>query len=186
MFIRTAEHDGRLYLDLCDAEWRAIEIDQSGWRIVATPPVYFTRSNGSQPLPEPVVGGSIDALRPLLNLAGEDDFRLIVAWLLAALRPNGPYPLLALAGEPGTSKTSTATLLRSLVDPHIAGIRRPPKEERDLFICASKSGALVYHNLSSIPEWMSDSLCVVSTGAPMPRALCVPMMRRLCSRSKSR
>jgi hypothetical protein len=90
----------------------------------------------SRSLADPIPGGSIDALRPLLNLAGEDDFRLIVAWLLAAMRPHGPYPLLALAGEPGTSKTSTATVLRSLFDPHVAGIRRPPKEERDLFITA--------------------------------------------------
>ena len=164
VFIRTAAHAGRLYLDLCDSKWRAIEIDAGGWRIVDRPPVYFTRSNGAQPLPEPARGGCIDELRPLLNLAGEDDFRLIVAWLLAAMRPHGPYPLLALAGEPGTSKTSTATVLRGLVDPHIAGIRRPSKEERDLFIGASKSGALVYDNLSAIPEWMSDGLCVVATG----------------------
>jgi hypothetical protein len=164
VFTRTARHDGRLYLDLGDADWRAVEIDATGWRIMAVPPVYFTRSNGALPLPEPVAGGSIDDLRPLLNLASEDDFRLIIAWLLAALRPQGPFPLLALAGEPGTSKTSTATLLRSLIDPHIAGIRRPPKEERDLFICASKSAALVYDNLSSIPEWLSDGLCVVATG----------------------
>lgn len=162
--IRTAAHEGRLYIDLCDAGWRAVEVDADGWRIVERPPVYFTRSDGSLPLPEPVRGGSIDDLRPLLNLAGEDDFRLIVGWLLAALRHKGPYPLLAIAGEPGTAKTSTATLLRSLIDPHVAGLRRPPKEERDLFITASKSAALVMDNLSVIPEWLSDALCVVATG----------------------
>lgn len=161
---RTAAHDGKLYIDLGDEAWRAVEIGVDGWRIVERPPVMFKRSNGALPLPEPVRGGRIEELKGLLNVASEDDFKLVVAWLVAALRPRGPYPLLALAGEPGTSKTSTATLLRSLVDPHVAGIRRPPREERDMFISASKTAALVYDNLSSIPEWLSDGLCVVATG----------------------
>lgn len=67
-----------------------MEIDAEGWRVVERPPVYFKRSNGALPLPEPVPGGSIDELRELLNVASEDDFKLIAGWLLAALRPRGP------------------------------------------------------------------------------------------------
>jgi hypothetical protein len=164
VYLRRAEHDGKIYLDLCDDRWRAIEIDTAGWRVVDNPPVSFIRRPGMLPLPEPVRGGSIDELRPLLNMKSEDDFRLTVAWLLASLRPTGPYPLMALVGEQGTAKTSTAKLLRSLVDPHVAGIRRPPKEERDLWISASNSALLAFDNLSAISEWLSDSLCVVATG----------------------
>jgi hypothetical protein len=32
--LRVAEHDGRLYLDLCDDRWRAVQIDPQGWRVV--------------------------------------------------------------------------------------------------------------------------------------------------------
>jgi hypothetical protein len=164
VYLRRAEHDGKIYLDLCDDRWRAIEIDAGGWRVVDNPPVSFVRRPGMLPLPEPVRGGSIDDLRPLLNMQGEDDFRLTVAWLLASLRPTGPYPLMAVVGEQGTAKTSTAKLLRSLIDPNTAGVRRPPKEERDLWISASNSALLAFDNVSVISEWLSDGLCVVATG----------------------
>ena len=164
VFIRRAEHAGKLYLDMGDETWRAIEIAPDGWRIVAKPPVYFIRTPAMAPLPIPQRGGSIDELRPFLTIANEEDFMLIAAYLAAALRPRGPYPILALVGEGGTAKTSTARLLRSLIDPHAAKVRRPPQSERDLFIGASKTSMLAYDNLSSIGEWLSDALCVVATG----------------------
>ena len=84
--IRVAEHAGRLYLDLADEHWRAVEIGPDGWRVLGCPPVRFRRSPGMLPLPVPERGGSIDALRPFLNLSNQNDFVLVVAWLLAALR----------------------------------------------------------------------------------------------------
>ena len=56
------------------------------------------------PLPVPESGGTINLLRPYVNL-GELDFRLFVAWLTAAIRPAGPYPPLVLYGEQGSAKT---------------------------------------------------------------------------------
>jgi hypothetical protein len=51
------------------------------------------------PLPVPERGGSIEALQSFLNLSNQNDFALVVAWLLAALRSSGPYPLLAIYGS---------------------------------------------------------------------------------------
>ncbi|MGA8291147.1 MAG: hypothetical protein WB820_01320, partial [Rhodoplanes sp.] len=104
--IRVAEHDGRLYLDLADEHWRAVAIGPDGWRVLlGCPPVQFRRSPGMLPLPVPERGGSIEVLRSFLNLSSQNDLVLIVAWLLAALRPGGPYPLLAISGEQGSAKT---------------------------------------------------------------------------------
>ena len=103
--VRLAEHDGLIYLDLADEFWRCIEIAASGWRIAEDPPVRFRRTAGMQPLPLPLRGGSIEALAPFVNLASDNDFVLVVAWLLGALRAGGPYPLLAMAGEQGSAKT---------------------------------------------------------------------------------
>ena len=33
-FVRVGESNGRIYLDLCDEAWRAVEITAKGWRIV--------------------------------------------------------------------------------------------------------------------------------------------------------
>jgi hypothetical protein len=105
--VRVAGHDGKFYLVLANHEWQAVEIDTEGWRVISSPPVRFRRSSGMLPLPEPVRGGSINALRPLINVrdgeAGDADFVLTVAWELAALRPVGPYPVLGLHGEHGTA-----------------------------------------------------------------------------------
>ena len=89
---------------------------------------------------------------------------LVVAWVLAALRHGGPYPLLAISGEQGSSKTVFSKLLRALVDPNVAPARTAPREERDLFIAASNGHFLAFDNLSDIPPWNSDALCRLASG----------------------
>lgn len=125
MHIRTAEHNGRIYLDLADEHWRAVRIGPDGWRVIGCLPVRFRRPAGMLPLPVPEPGGSIEALNSFLNLSSRDDFVLTVAWLLAALRSGGPYPLLAISGEQGSAKTVVSKLLKALIDPNAAPVRAP-------------------------------------------------------------
>ena len=162
--VRIAEQDGLIYLDLADEFWRCIEIGANGWRIVEDPPVRFRRSAGMQPLPLPLRGGSIDSLAPFLNLASENDFVLVVAWLLGALRAGGPYPVLAIAGEQGSAKTALSKFLRALIDPNMAPVRALPRDERELFIAASNGHVLAFDNLSGLPPWLSDTLCRLASG----------------------
>jgi hypothetical protein len=162
--VRSAGHDGKIYLDLADEQWRAVEIDAAGWRVIARPPVKFRRAAGMQPLPIPVSGGSVTSLRPFLNVKNDDDFVLAIAWLLAALRDCGPYPVLALAGEQGSAKSTFSTILRSLVDPNTAPLRALPREDRDLFIAANNGHTLAFDNVSGLPSWISDTLCRLATG----------------------
>ena len=93
-----------------------------------------------------------------------DDFVLVVAWLLAALRAGGPYPLLALSGEQGSGKTVLSKLLRALVDPSVAPVRALPREDRELFITANNGHVLAFDNLTSVPPWLSDTLCRLTSG----------------------
>ena len=103
--IRVAEFENKIYLDLCDGAWRAVEIDDAGWRIVETPPVRFRRARGMKTLVTPVEGGSITDLQGFLNLESETDFHLFVACMLTWLRPRGPYPVIVVAGEQGAAKS---------------------------------------------------------------------------------
>jgi hypothetical protein len=164
VYLRVAEHDGRIYLDLADERWRAVEIGPDGWQIITCPPVRFRRAAGMLPLPMPVRGGSIEALTSLFNLPTRSDFVLVVAWLLAALRPGGPYPLLAVSGEQGSAKTVLSKILRALIDPNAALVRTAPREERDLFIAAGNGHLLAFDNLSDLPAWVSDALCRLASG----------------------
>src|SRR5262249_10854805 len=140
--VRVGGLDGKLYLDLGDETWRAVEIDAEGWRIIDKPPVRFRRAAGMQALPVPVSGGSVATLRSFLNVKTDGDFVLVVAWALAVLRNRGPYPVIVLSGEQGSAKSTFSSILRALLDPNTAPLRALPREDRDLFIAASNGHLL--------------------------------------------
>ena len=165
VYTRLAEHNGVIYLDLGNTAWQAVEITPSGWQVIDTPPVKFRRAKGMLPLPEPVRGGTLAALRPFVNIASEADWRLLVSWLLSALRPTGPYPVLVVYGEQGSAKSSLVRVLRALVDPNTAALRTTSREERDLVIAATNGWLIALDNLSHLPDWLSDALCRLATGS---------------------
>ena len=116
-------------------------------------------------LPYPTRGGSIRELRKFVNAASDDDFNLMVGWLVAALRPGYPYPICVTNGEQGSAKSTTNRVLRDCVDPNKAGLRRPPRERRDLMVAALNGHVVSLDNLSRLPEWLADDLCSLATGA---------------------
>jgi hypothetical protein len=166
VFIRVAESGGKIYLDLCNHSWQVVAIDKCGWRIIESKacPVSFRRPHGMLSLSDPESGGNINDLRQFLNVASDDDFRLAVAWVMGALHPRGPYPVLILHGEQGSAKTTAACELRALVDPNIAPVRSEPRDPHDLMVAANNGWACVFDNMSSLPVWLSDALCRLSTG----------------------
>jgi hypothetical protein len=162
--VRVAEHGGRVYLDLADPGWRVVEVDAAGWRVLDRSPVRFRRPRGALPLPAPTRGGSVDELRRFVNVAADEDFRLAVAFLVGALRPRGPYPVLVLTGQHGAAKSTLARALRSLIDPNVAMLRTHPRDDRDLMIAAVNSWVIAFDNLSHVPPWLSDALCRLASG----------------------
>ena len=162
--LRVAEHDGHIFLDLADEHWRAVEIRAR--RVVRglPPPVRFRRPAGLLPLPLPQRGGSLEPLASLLNLSSRNDFVLVVTWLVAALRPSGPYPLLAISGEQGSAKTVLSKMLRALVDPNAAPVRALPREERETVHRSHNGHVLAFDNVSRLRSWLSDALCRLASG----------------------
>lgn len=164
VWVRVGGLDGKIYIDLVDNIWSAIEITADGWHVIAEPPVRFRRAAGMKPLPVPVPGGSISLLRPFLNVAHDEEFILAVAWLLACFRERGPYPVLLVNGEQGSAKSTFCTLVRLLIDPNSAPLRALPREDRDLFIAATNGHVLCFDNVSGMQAWISDTLCRIATG----------------------
>jgi len=98
-FTRTGQVDGKMYLDLGDARWRAVQITQTGWSIVEQPFIKLLRSPSTRPLPPPEPESLIEELRRFVNVKSDDDFTLVVAWIIAAMRHRGPFPILVVNGE---------------------------------------------------------------------------------------
>lgn len=167
VWLRSAKHNGRVYIDLGDDSGCAVEINETGWRFVPFPPVLFMRSNLSLPFPRPVNDYPFDRLRELLNLPDDGTFQLLMTWCVVALMPTGPYPVVAIGGEHGSGKTLLAGILHDLVDPSRLPLRALPCSERDLFIACSNSHVLCFDNISTMQHWLSDALCKIATGGGM-------------------
>jgi hypothetical protein len=173
VYARVASGDGAMWLNLADEEWRVVQVSASdGWRVLTKSPIYFRKPRGMKPLPEPITGGSVEELRKFVNVGSEDDFILLVHWIIAALNADGPYPILVLQGEQGAAKSTTARIVRALVDPSASPIRSLPNGERDLMVSAKNGWILSYDNISKLPNHLADAFCRLATGGGLsPRRL---------------
>lgn len=163
--IRVAGVGDTVYVDLANDSWQVVEIDAAGWRVreAIDVPVRFRRAKAMLPLPNPIHGGDISELRGFVNVTDED-WPLLLGWLVGSLRPIGPYPALNLNGEQGSAKSTTARTLRMLIDPNTAPLRSEPRDARDLMIAANNGWLVCLDNLSNLQVWFSDALCRLATG----------------------
>ena len=161
--LRVANHDGDIWLDLCDPSWRAIQITASGWHINDRPPVMFVRTGAMRALPEPEPGGDLTALWRVVNIP-EHDRLIALTWVLECLRSETPYAVLELTGEEGSAKSSTQHYLREVIDPNRANLRSAPKNVEDVFIAARNAHVVSLNNLSYIKPEYQDALCCLATG----------------------
>src|ERR1017187_9052756 len=103
-------------------------------RLLPTP----TRHRASRQKPLINYGGTLGALRPLLNAGDDSQWCLMVAWLVGAFLPQGAFSRLVLNGEQGSAKSSTSLVLLSMLDPSDAGLSAPPKDETDATVSADR------------------------------------------------
>lgn len=161
---RIGGHNSDIYLDLCNGDWEVIRITKSGWEFVTDVPIKFRRVRGMLALPHPSTLGDLGALRKFVNLGSTQDWILLQAWIVQAMMPNGPYPILPIHGVQGSAKSTLARILRYIIDPSTAPLRSQPRDERDLVIAANNSWIVALDNLSSLSIWVSDALCRLATG----------------------
>ena len=161
--LRTAKHQGKLYLDLGTPDWKEIEVDSQSWRVILEPPVRFWRPDSLLPLPIPVTGGNLDELKELLNVDGSS-WTLIVTFLLFCFYPDKTYPVLVLSAHRGSGKTAAAEIIKGLIDPGKAALIKLQNDTHKLAVAATRRHLMVYDNVSHISPDQSDDLCRIATG----------------------
>lgn len=165
VYIRIA-YEEAYFLDLAEPKQkRGVKITPRGWEITSDHDIRFLRSDTMRSLPEPKKGNMADfeTFWDLVNIP-EESHLLVITWLLEALRPNTPFPVLELLGEQGSAKSTTQAMLRGLIDPNTCDLRAAPKKEKDMFISANASLISSYENISHLSAGVQDALCVISTG----------------------
>lgn len=163
VYLRVAPGANGFYIDIGDAQRRCVEVTPNGWQTIQSPPVRFRRPPTMGALPLPTTGGAISDLRPFLNCTDEG-FKMIVGFVLASFRTKGPYPILELVGEKGTSKSTTTRLVQALIDPSQAQLGSPIHTEEQLAVRANHSWLVTLDNCSGASDALSDMLCRLATG----------------------
>ena len=111
----------------------------------------------------PQAGGDLGLLWQHVNIPA-DRRLLVLTWLLDCFRPDTPFPILELVGEQGSAKSTTQSVLRSLVDPNKVMLRGRPKTVEDIFVAAQNNWLVSYENLSGLTAEQQDAFCTLATG----------------------
>lgn len=173
MHLRTAQHDGRIYYSLGDDLGSIVEIRPGAWSVGRTENVYFANRplGGQQVLPTPTSGDS-DLRRCLfqfVNLVNPDDQLLFLAYLASCFVPEVAHPACLLVGGEGSAKSSTARIVKALVDPANIDLLGFPEKDIDLAQICSHNHLAVFDNLARISRTQSDVLCRAVTGGAMSK-----------------
>lgn len=163
VFIRVAQVDDVIYVDLGNVKGEVIQISPDGWNFIKDVPVKFLRPPGMGELPCPVEGGNLRQLSDHINVRNDEDLYLILGWIVECYRPGFPKPILNIRGEQGSAKSTTTKILKALIDPSFPPLRSFPSREDDLIIAASNQWLLSFDNLSHINADQSDALCCLAT-----------------------
>jgi hypothetical protein len=162
--LRTAQHDGSIYIDLANERWEAVKVSQDGtWAVISSPPVRFLRPATMLPLPTPTRDGSLESLRQLLGVEG-NAWALLSTFILFCLMPGQTYPVLLLSACRGSGKTTAAEIIKGLVDPSKAGLVGLSADAHRAAVAGTNRWLMAYDNVSHISPEASDTLCQISTG----------------------
>lgn len=185
VWMRSARgDDGKVYIDLGDALWRAVQVDADGWRIVSNPPVKFRRTDGMVALPEPknefatssdgnarldLGTHRLEQLCFLIRAQSRRDMMLVTAFMIACLWPEGPWPILCLTGEMGSAKSSMARTIVRLVDARKPELGGTPRKFEELAVVANARRLGAYDNVDTLKAEVSDGFCQLATGGGLEK-----------------
>ncbi len=164
--LRSARLDkASLAIDMGDADGRVILVRNGEWKILKRAPndLVFRRTSLTSFMPRPAKRGKLSLLRDLVNISDEG-WAMLCAWLVMALIPDIPVPILALTGTQGSGKSSLGRAVVGLVDPSASPLRTPPRAADDWHTVAAASRVVGLDNISAIQPWFSDLLCRAVTG----------------------
>ena len=161
--VRSVWHEGALWIDLCDKEWRIVKVTERGWEIIDNPPILFKRFPHQAPLPMPKEGGNLRRCLDFLNV--RDGYgNLLLVWLVSAFIPDMPRPIITVHGGQGSGKSTLGCIFKKLIDPSFVELHRFPKEENELVQALSHHALMVFDNVDGLSAWASDCLCRAITG----------------------
>jgi len=159
---RIADRDGTFWYDLTSTDWQAVKITTDGWNVESNPPILFTRYRHQIQQSTPQKYGNIRQMLDYVTIQGNDT--LFLCWLVSCFVPSIPHAILILHGEKGAAKSTTSTMLKSLIDPSALDTLTLQNDQRTLAVNLQNHWFLPFDNVSFVNEETSDTLCRAVTG----------------------
>ncbi|MEQ1940789.1 bifunctional DNA primase/polymerase [Mesorhizobium sp. VNQ89] len=163
VYARIAGDEEQVVVDTGQKDGSVVVIDGIGWKVASDANYHFVRGAGFGTLALPIHGGSLRGLQSFLGL-DEQTYHLLVAFLVNALKPHGPYFVLLVEGEQGSGKSFFCEVVKRIIDPNVAMRLRLPEKPQDLMIQAKEYRLPSFDNASGMSAEMSDALCALATG----------------------
>jgi hypothetical protein len=166
--VRVASTADAIYVDLGGSDYSVVRIDSSGWEVTQSHPIKFVRPTSFAELPRPSRGGDLSELKRLLQLS-DAAWPLVLAFVISAARPTGPYFCLLVDGEQGSGKSLLCSVIKRIIDPSLIDKLPLPGSDDQLFIQAKDSHLVVFDNASGMRNDISDALCRLATGGAVAK-----------------
>jgi len=167
---------GKIWIDLGTENGNVAVIEEGSWQIETSLPYSvghaFLRDEATLPIgtPQPVslqdARQTLEAhLLPYIN-AQNEDWPLVVAWMVNHLFPTNDSPILMLLATQGSGKSTATKAVKFAVEGglELGETRRYKDNEDDIMVAMSKARVTMYDNVSKVSEDMSDLLCQVVYG----------------------
>ncbi len=164
LYRRVAEIGGIFYYDLADDACRVVKITAEGCELLSDPPLIFERGMSAKAQVGPDFSGSINLLWKHFRFKSQNDRILFTAYLISCFIYPIPHPVLVLAGEKGSAKSTTERMLKAIVDPAIHDLLTMPNSRADLALLLANNYLAAFDNLEVLSGDKSDLLCMASTG----------------------
>lgn len=168
--------NGKIWIDLGTENGNVAVIEDGSWTIESSLPYSsghaFLRNEATLPINNPQEVKLKDAratlethLLPYIN-AQNEDWPLVVAWMINHLIPNHYSPILMLLATQGSGKSTATKAVKFAVEGglelgEVGGFK---DNEDDVMVAMSKARVTMYDNVSKISEDLSDTLCKVVYG----------------------
>jgi putative DNA primase/helicase len=158
----------KIILNLANPSGDLLEITSQGWQITDNLHHSFRQPVAALALPRPVqaqdaAANPLDTFAKLFPFSEGDRVR-VFTWLISALRPVGPYPVLVIRGPAASGKSFLARTLRALIDPSAAPLRRLPHRDHELLRLAFQNWILAFDQVHQVPSKIAEALCALSSG----------------------
>lgn len=178
-FTRVGYFEGKdgevIYMSLNDWQRRIVEITSDGVRNLRekNAPVWFVRNENMISIATPKyeldeedhidVQKTVSHLKDLQKYVNvnKEDFCLIIAWLLIALKANSMIdaPILWIKGKRSSGKSTSTKFLKRLIDPDISNMLQQSVNARFFSAALTNRYVLAIDNVLNVTPRLNDMLC---------------------------